>query len=180
MSELYKHKSIKTGFVVLATEANHGHVKTTVGSIKQNYPSSASLVVAPSHARASDLAEMARFTTAIRGGDTITSLINLGMKETTCEEWNFIVMAGGWVRPLLDRKYGYFIENDQDILFPIINRQMNFIDATINGILVHKKTFQAIGPLDEKCPIDVCKLFWAMNAADKGCRFKAVLGTRVC
>jgi hypothetical protein len=177
--KLYQHKPIKVGFVILASEGNVGHLKTTFSSIRYNYPSSSQVVIVPQHITDPVITEMGKMCPCYRASTTITSMINLGMEVTPCEEWNFITIAGSWIRPLLDRKYSYFIENEKDILFPIVERKMNFVDGSINGILVYKGTYHMIGPMDDKNPLEICKLFWAMDAVDKGCRFKAVLGTRV-
>ena len=179
MCKLYQYKPIQVGFVILATEGNIGHVKTTFSSIRHNYPLASHIVVVPEHISDDVVKNIGKLCPCYRGGTTITSLFNTGMNATPCEEWNFLVIAGSWIRPLLDRKYSYFIESDRDILFPIVDRKMNFVDGSINGILVYKGTYLSIGPMDDKNPLEICKLFWAMDAVDKGCRFKAVLGTKI-
>lgn len=179
MYKLYQHKSIKVGFIILAPDGNTGHVRTTVNSIRYNYPSAPHVAVVPEHVSESVTKDIGKLCPCYKGGTTITSLFNAGINASPCDEWNFIVIAGSWIRPLLDRKYSYFIESERDILFPIVDRKMNFVDGTINGILVYKGTYLSVGPMDDKNPLEICKLFWAMDAVDRGCRFKAVLGTRI-
>ena len=97
-------------------------------------------------------------------------------------------MAGSTIRRGLLKKYSLFVEKETDVLFPILierNRKGQVIkvrdgfpDATLNGTLIHKKTFDMVGNLSEN-PIVVSKLMWALEAMDKDCKFKAVLGTKL-
>jgi hypothetical protein len=178
--KLYEKKDINCGFVVICPNCNIGQVKTTINSIKHNYPSSKFVCVFPDHCHDGDIKEINKWCLAKKGGSTVTSLINVGMKYTPCNEWNFIVIGGSWIRNMLDRKFAYFIESEKDILFPLVDRKMNFIDGSINGILMHKKAFDNIGPFSTGNPLEICKLMWSMDAVEKGYKFKAVLGTTIC
>lgn len=177
-STVYRHKNINCHFVIVCHDSNVSGVKNTASSIRGAYPYSVSCVV-PQDTHPDDV-EMVKKTCPVSvGGTTITSLLNAGICNGG-PEWNFIIMSGSWVRPGLDTKFSYFIENEKDILFPIVDRQINFVDATLNGILVHRKTFEEIGKFADNSPLEICKLFWAMDAIEKGCRFKAIVGTQVC
>ncbi len=100
-----------------------------------------------------------------------------------------IVTEGILVRKNLDVKYGYFLRNEKDILFPIIinydqqgkpiDIQMDFISSNINGILLHKKAIKEVGKFSDN-PTEISKFFWAIDAIDRGFKFKSVLGTKVC
>ena len=107
-------------------------------------------------------------------------LLTRGLENAPCKEWNFVVIAGSWIRMGLDNKCSYFIESEKDILFPIVDRKMNFVDGSINGFLIQKSLFQDIGPFATDHPLEICKLFWAMEAQEKGYKFKAILGTAIC
>jgi len=180
MQKLYASKTIEYGFVIICPNSNTGQIKTTTNSVKHNYQTDQFICVVPNECHADDLKEINKLGKAIKGGDTITSLINAGMEKAPCNKWNFIVIAGSWIRSLLDRKFSYFIESEKDILFPIVNKQTNFVDGSINGILMHKKAFKEIGSFSNDNPLEICKLMWAMDAIEKGYKFKAVLGAKVC
>lgn len=180
MQKLYMRKPLNYGFVIICPNSNIGQIKTTTNSVKHNYQTDKYICVVPEDCHADDLKEMNKLSRTIKGGDTITSLINAGMDKTLCPEWNFIVIAGTWVRANLDRKYSYFVESEKDILFPIVDRQTNFVDGSINGFLIHKKAWIDIGHMPSNNPLEICKLVWAINAVDTGHKFKAVLGTAIC
>ena len=57
----------------------------------------------------------------------------------------------------------------------------------MNGIFIHRKLFDEVGdfPSGEMqkagvSDIELAKLFWANDAIDKGAKFKAIVGMRVC
>ncbi len=177
--KLYQAKNIECGFILICPNHNIGQIKTTLSSIKHNYPKSKIICSIPSHCHDDDAKDINKICPTRKAGATITSLINEGMKNAPCLEWNFVVMSGSWVRNLLDKKFSYFIESEKDILFPIVDRKLNFVDGSINGILMHKTAFNDIGPFSTDNPIEICKLMWAMTAVEKGYRFKAVLGAAI-
>ena len=178
--KLYERKTLNSGFVILCLNGNLGQAKTTINSIRNNYPESKYCCVVPENYHDEEIKEISKLCDTHRAYNSITSLINKGMEHAPCKEWNFIVTGGSWVRPWLDRKYSYFVESEKDILFPIVDRKMNFVDGSVNGIFIQKKAFLDIGPLATRHPIEICKLFWAMEAQDKGYKFKAVLGAAIC
>jgi hypothetical protein len=178
--QLYQCKTINSGFVIICPNSNIGQIKTTVNSIKHNYIGSKYICIVPKRCHDCEVKEISNLCQTHRGGDTITSLINEGLSKSPSDEWNFIIVGGSWVRGFLDKKYSYFIESEKDILFPIVNRKLNFVDGSINGILIHKKAFVDIGPFGNDNPLEICKLFWGIVAVEKGYRFKAVLGAAVC
>lgn len=180
MYKLYRCKAIDYGFVIICPTANLGQIQTTVNSIKCNYPEAKYICVLPDNTHKDDIKEINKLVSSVVGGSTITSLINKGMSSPPCKNWNFLVIAGSWVRPRLERKFSSFIESEKDILFPIVDKKANFIEGTLNGILVHKKTFKEVGSFSNDNPLDICKIMWAMEAIDKGCKFKAVVGTVIC
>ena len=112
-------------------------------------------------------------------GTTFSSLINLGFKHAPAD-WNIVVIAGTTVRAKLDEKFGLFIESDRDILFPVADKKFNFIEGTINGLTIHRHTFEDVGEWDTNLPLDTTKLLWAYEAVRKNCRFKAVVGSKMC
>lgn len=122
----------------------------------------------------------------IKGYDTITSLINVGMKKTKAD-WNAIVFAGSWVRSNIYRKFDLFVEKEKDILFPVVDGKINFTEGSMNGIIIHKDTFKEVGdfstaPMQKSgcSDLELIKLFWSLQAIEKGCTFKAIIGMKIC
>lgn len=173
------------GFIVLCPDKNIDNLKNTVKSIKAVYSGSPFLAVVGSNVKKDELTAMSAICDTYKGKDTITSLINTGMKKTSID-WNVIVFAGTWLKLALHRKFNLFVKSEKDILFPVAEGKYNFVDGSMNGIIIHKKTFAEVGnfaaapmlgeSVDE---MQIVKLFWAMSAIEKGCVFKAIVGMRI-
>lgn len=176
--KLYRLKELDICFVMLGLDDNPTRFKNTAASIRHNYRYPYVASVMKSMPKEDVKALEKDHVVAVSKKDTVTSVINAGIEACT-GEWALLVVAGSWVRPMLDKKFSYFIDREDDILFPVVDRKMNFVDGTINGILIRKETFKKIGPMPEQGPFEVCKLFWAMDAKDRGSRFKAVVGAQI-
>lgn len=182
------NKELDMGFIILSPDSNYGLVKSTANIIQSNYKKSSVLCIVGENARPEDLVELNRIIPTYQSSGNNINLINLGMEKSK-KEWNMIVTEGILVRRNLDVKYAYFLKNDKDILFPIvvsydqqgkpINIQMNFISPNVNGLLLHKRAIQEVGKFSDN-PTEVSKFFWAIDAVDRGFKFKSVLGTKVC
>jgi hypothetical protein len=187
--QLHRDKSLNYGFVILSPDRDIGRIKTTINSIKRNDDINASCVVACSQdTTAEEMKEIKEICSEChRGKNTITSLINKGMLKGH-KEWNVIIIEGTVVRRGVMQKYARFVENEKDILFPIVmdydregnvvNTHANFIDSSINGLMMHQGTFKSIGAFGDN-PLEIERLLWATEAMEKGCRFKAILGTKL-
>lgn len=174
MYKLYQYKPIKFGFVILCPNCNFGHLKNTLNSINAYYPNNKITIVVPDNCKADECPK------AIKGGTTLASMINRGLKESV--EWSFVACTEGWIKSHVDIKYSYFIESKKDILFPILktkNLNCNFIDQNINGILVHKDAFADIGDFPNFESVESSKLIWTTKAIEKGYKFKGVVGGRL-
>lgn len=164
-------------FIILNPDCNPGTLQKTVKTIQNNFPDSKYCCVVGSEAR--DIEEVKKVCPTRVGGLTITSLMNKGIEESK-QEWVFIVMAGAWLNPNSLRKYKLFLKNHNEILYPVVDRKIGFDEATINGILMSKKTFQTVGKFsDQNHSITLVKLIWAIVALEKGIRFKALVGARL-
>jgi len=184
-------RMINFGFVILAPERNVGMLSGTMRSIKALYPEAPSVCVVSKDATPTDMRETKKICPDTwRGRDTITSLINTGIKRGN-KGWNMIIMEGARARRCIDIKYSQFIKDEKDILFPIVtdyNKEgrpvriyKSFPDCTLNGIFIHQTTFKKIGDIPEECSdLMEAKLFWATIAIENGCRFKGILGTKLC
>ena len=175
------------GFAIISPDPNIGNLACTIRSIKNNYPDAQYLCITNRNCNVEEFKKMQEICPVLKGKNTITSLINTALRKSK-SEWTLIVMEGTPLHRGIDKKYGLFIENEKDVLFSITMEydkqgrptkiRNNFEDATLNGMLIHKSTFKEIGDFtDESIPI--AKLFWAVKATEKGCRFKGVLGMRI-
>lgn len=176
---MYSYKNLDYGFIILCPDSNIALLKSTAASLKARHPEKNFLGVAANSISSRDFKEMKNFCPLFKGGSTITNLINVGMSKTKAE-WNFIFFAGVLVRRRIHERFFYFIQDDKDILFPIIDGKSNFIDATLNGLLINKKTWNIVGEMDNEGSLEFVKCLWAAKAIDSGVKFKAIAGAKVC
>ena len=180
-------KKYQFGFIVLSPEHNIGLLQSTMMSINREYIKADVLCVVGDDTKEKDIENMSKFCPVFKGGKTITSLINTGLKNGW-PEWNVMVFAGTQIKRNLTNKIFLFAESDKDVLFPIIidydrrgvpiHIYTEFSEATLNGLTIHKNTFKSVGKFSEN-PIKISKQFWGYDAVEHGCKFKAVLGAKV-
>lgn len=154
-------------------------LQSTANSLKNRYVGVPFVCVTDDTANAQDIKEMKQICPTYKGKGTFSSLINVGMNHAPAE-WNFLVCAGATVRSGLDRKFAFFIDSEKDILFPIAENKAHFVDGTLNGIFMNKKTFKEVGNWNEKGDLALVKTLWALDAIDKGCKFKAIANSKIC
>lgn len=150
-------------------------LKLTAKSIAKNYEGIPFFAVVPKSATKEEIEIFKEICPIIKGKNTIASLINTGIKNGN-DEWNLIIFAGNWIKSKVDYKYFKFINSDNDVLFPIVNGKYNFLDGSLNGLMINKKFFNKINKLSEKEDLDICKLNWAMSVIENKGVFKAILG----
>lgn len=174
------------GFIILCPERNIGGLRNTVSSIRTAFPDFPYICMVGDDASKVELLEMKNICETHQGSDTITSLINQGMKKSKTE-WNCVVFAGSWLKHNIYRKFDLFVRSEKDILFPVVDGKTNFYDGSMNGIIIHKRTFEEVGEFSTSPmqkggynELELIKLFWSFNAIEKGCTFKAIVGMRVC
>jgi hypothetical protein len=173
------------GFVILCPSLDKKSLQNTVESINQIYPKSSIVCTVGNDASEAVIADLKEICEIVPSNDTITSLINVGMKNTKAM-WNVIVFAGSWVRPSIYRQFVQFVKDEKDILFQVVDGYTNFVDGSLNGLIVHKNTFVEVGDFPESKlnkpgfkEMELLKLVWATGAISKGCRFKAIMGMKV-
>ena len=185
-----RNNKLSIGFIILSTELNSGRLKSTRNSIINHYSINTPVVcIVSKSAAAGEIKAAKEICPVHKGGETITSLINAGFKHGH-KDWNIIVMEGTWVRGNIDKKYSYFLQDERDIFFPIVtdydiqgkpNKIYNqFWESSLNGIMIHSKTFKETGDFIEGESLELSRLGWAEKAITKGHRFKAVLGAKLC
>lgn len=173
------------GFVILCPSLDKTALRNTVTSIKQLCPRSPIMSVIGNNVTDVAVKELADVCEVVQGNDTITSLINVGMKKTKAV-WNVIIFAGSWVRAGIYRQFSCFVKDEKDILFQVVDGHTNFVDGSMNGIIINKNTFREVGDFPESRlnkpgfkEMELLKLLWSVGAISKGCRFKAIIGMRV-
>jgi hypothetical protein len=164
--------------VILNPESNPSLLKSTVNSIRNKYRVPI-ISVTEKSVKAQNFKEMNEICPTCKGKETYTSLINAGL-DSPPAEWNFIVIAGTYIKHRIENKYSMFIENEKDILFPIVDKKYEFVESTINGLLIHKNCLKEVGKMSEIGSYEVCKLMWTLDAIEKGYKFKAILGAKLC
>jgi hypothetical protein len=184
---LHQYKPLNFGVGILAPEQNIGAIMCTVRSLRNNYPNIPFICVVPKDASPTTIEEISNVCPVYKGKNTITSLMNTAIRRG-CKEWNLLIMEGAVVRSGIVQKYSLFIDDITNVLFPIVmdrnrkgepcNIRNKFHDASLNGTFIHQKTFKNIGDFSDESLIE-SKLWWAVNAINKGTQFKAILGTQL-
>lgn len=183
------NEELDISFIILSPEPNIGRLKGTVRSIRNNYSESAKIICSVEKGiKKPELEEMKSVCPTFRGGNTVTSLINNGVKNGF-PGWNMFIMEGAWLPKRFQYKYSRWVKGDKDILFPItVNYDRDgvpvkifntFAECTLNGILFQKEFFLQIGKLSEN-PLKISREFWGLDAKEKGAVFKAILGIKIC
>ena len=117
-------------------------------------------------------------TALCKAGNCMTSLIDAACKIAKTE-WLFFVFAGSYMPKNIDNKNSRYAQDYRDVVFPVVNRQWNFIDATMNGLLISKQFHEEVGDFGTGNQLDITKLIWADKAMQKGAKFKAVVGAKL-
>lgn len=177
--KLYKPKQLKYGFSILCPNYSQSLLKSTVNSLKEFHPEAPFIAVTDSLATADDLLEIKKTCPVYKGKSTISSLLNVGMRHCN-SEWVFSVFAGTTVKENINKKFSFFVSSEKDVLFPIANRKMNFVDGTLNGLFINRRFFKEVGDFEDEGELDIIKLIWADKAMCLGCRFKAIVGAKLC
>ena len=86
-------KDLDAGFIILCTEGNVGSLKHTVKSLSFRYKNQPYIAVVGKGTSADNIKEMKEMCPVYKGKDTITSLINTGMRNTQ-QEWNLLNFEG--------------------------------------------------------------------------------------
>lgn len=180
-----KHTDMDIGFIVLCPSKDVRQLRNTVKSV-QYHTTREVVCVVGNDASPSDIKDFKVVCDNIyKGKDTITSLMNVGMKRLK-HKWGVFLFSGTLLRPMVEKRLCRFIESDKDIIFPILNRKMGFIEGSVDGLMINKDTFEAVGDLpdakmqkEDLNDFEIAKLMWQQEAAEKGCIFKGIVGVRI-
>jgi hypothetical protein len=178
-------KKLDLSVIVLCPERNIAGLKCSVGSIKRHFYDREIICITGKNATPDEMNNMREICPSYKGKETITSLINVGMKKIK-SEWGFILYAGAYVRLYMEKKLCRFVESEKDILYPIVDRKMNFVDGSSNGILLNKTIFKEVGDFPDATmyksgmnDFELAKLLWALDAVKHGCKFKGIVGLKI-
>jgi hypothetical protein len=167
----------KLGFVILNPDCDPHALRKTTNGIKEYFPLSSILCVVGSKSVNVEL--LGNYCKVYVGGNTITSLIDVGM-ENMKTDWSFIITAGTPVRRNSLKKHIYFLRSEKDILYPVVDRKIWFDEATVNGILLPTNAIKEVGKMgDNNHSLKLIKLLWTLTAIERGFRFKALVGARL-
>jgi hypothetical protein len=173
------------GFVILCPDKNIAGLSNTLYSIKNNSYDRESLAVIGSNATAVDAKDMKELCQIHKGKDTITSLINVGMKKCK-HEWAFLIFGGSRIRPYTEKKLEQFVKSEKDVLYPIVDRKLDFVSGSFDGVLINTKFFQEVGTFPEMTiekdgmnDFEFAKMLWCVNAMEKKAIFKGIVGLKI-
>lgn len=175
-------------FIILCPDVNIGQLKLTSKSIKNTHKNSSFVAIVPKGTNAEDIKEYKEICPVFKGKDTVASMMNTGLKNGG-KEWNAFLMEGSFLDFDLSKKYASFCKCIKDILMPIdwdcdiqgkpTKIYSNFYDCSLNGLTIHQKTFKEVGDFSDN-PLEISRLMWSLAAVEVGCKFKSILGTKIC
>lgn len=171
--------SLDLGIIVLCPNREENKLRITTSSIEYNSYNRDIIAVVGNDASPHDFKKFKEYCPTYKGKGTMASLINTGFKRLK-NEWGLLVISGGRFRQFTERRLS-LVEHEKEIIFPVVDKNYNFLEASLDGILINKKTFEDIGdwPEDEEDSLEYSKLVWAATAKERGCKFKAIVGLRI-
>lgn len=180
-------KSDDITYIILAINLNISRIKSTVNSILRRDKRHKVICIVPKKTNIDDIKEIKAICPVYKGKDTISSLVNSGLKHTI--GWGIIVKEGVWVSKNIEKNYNKFYDSDKDIFF-LVGMQCNiagiplkvfseFSDCNISGITIHSDTFKNIGDFPETDNFENDRLIWQCNGIEKEYKFKGVLGPKL-
>lgn len=173
------YKDTDFSFVILCPERNMGGLRGTSRSITRCYPDRPQICITEIDAKPQEIKEMKVYCpNTYKGKNTITSLLNTGLKKANTD-WVIFVFSGTYVKARFYHKFAYFLKNEKDILFPIVDGKTNFYECSMNGIMMHRNVLKNIGEFGEDASLEACRLLWGAKAIEKGYQFKALMGARI-
>lgn len=173
------------GFVILCPDRKIGGLKNTIGSIKSNAYERDFICVVGNNVFSDELKEMKKCAPTFTGSNTITSLINTGIKECK-HEWAFLIFSGSRACPYIENRFFTWVKKETDVLFPVVDRKRDFVSGSFNGVLINTKFFAEVGDFPNYTmentgmnDFELSKLLWATDAIEKGVTFKAIVGMKI-
>lgn len=173
------------GFLILSPDRNIAGLKNTIGSIKLRSYNRDCVCVVGEDASTKDVKEMKELCPTFKGKDTITSLINTGMKKIK-NDWVCMLFGGTRVPSVIEKKLEAACKLENEIIYPLVENKYNFVEGCFNGVVINNKFFQKVGDFPTSTmkkfglnDFEFVKMLWASDALEKGAVFKGVLGIRI-
>jgi len=167
------------GFVILLTELRTAGIYATAKTIESNFGKTKHICVVPEYSKEEALKPIKNISNIVKGGETISSLINTGIKESK-KDWNLIVMAGNIIRYKPVSRYKQWVQSKKDILYRATNTMnWKWEDSSLHGLLMHKEALQEVGDFPEEKSLQFCKLLWGDSAIKKGYKLKGLVGIKL-
>lgn len=173
------------GFIILCPDKSIAGLRNTLYSIKNNSYDRESLAVVVDDTTPTNIKEMKELCSIVKGKNTITSLINAGMKKSK-HEWSFLMFGGSRIRPYTEKKIEQFVKSERDVLFPIVDRRLDFVSGSFDGVLINTKFFLDVGAFPEITiekdgmnDFEFAKLLWCISAMEKKAVFKGIVGLKI-
>jgi hypothetical protein len=180
-----KTQELDLGFLILSPDKRPRELKNSCGSVRNHSFGRQAICIVGKDATAPEVKALKEHCEVYKGKDTITSLVNTGMSKIK-NEWAFIIFSGSRIRLYLEQRLSRFVTSPDEILYPVVERKINFVDSPFDGILINKKTFKKVGNFpDAKMEkedfndFEASKLLWANDAVEAGCVFKGIVGMKV-
>jgi hypothetical protein len=173
------------GFIILCPDRRIGGLKNTLGSIRCHSYNREAICVVGDDTTDEELKSFKQICETHKGDNTITSLINTGMKKLR-QEWACLLFSGSRIPSYIEWKFSSWIKDEKDVLFPVVDRKHDFITGSLNGVVINRRFFEEVGNFPTVTmkkhglnDFEFAKMFWAIDAIEKGCKFKAIVGMRV-
>lgn len=171
----YQAQDLDMCVAIISLDSRVNEIKKThkrIEFLSKNYPS---IIVVPEHSKI-DITDINIDNTPLfRGGNCITSMFDIAI-ENSMKPWVYLIFAGTTILQKIDVKLSRYVDSEKDVLFPVVDRIWNFVDGSINGILINQKFHASVGHFGSGNPLKVTKLNWADRALQQGVRFKAIVG----
>lgn len=173
------------GFVILCPNRNIGGLYNTLWTINHHSYNREAICVVGNDTTAEEMKEFRGHCPTYKGKDTITSLINTGIKRSK-HDWAFFLFAGSRLQQFTERQVAAFVEKDSDIIHPVVDKRTAFYETSLNGVTINCKFFKEVGNFPTQKiqkynlnDFEFAKLMWGMDAIEHGATFKGVLGLRI-
>jgi len=173
------------GFIILCPDRSAAGLKNSLGSIRLRSYKRESICLVDKSSNTKDIKDLKNFCPTYKGKDTITSLVNLGIKKIK-NEWACIIFGGSRIPSNIEKKLYTFCKEERDVIYPLVENKYNFIEGSFNGVTINKNFFEKVGDFPDQQmrkdglnDFELAKLLWADNAMKHGVVFKGILGMRV-
>lgn len=173
------------GFIILSNNPNFGNFKYTYNSIINNYGNDSFITCVYSKNTKENIKLYKEFCKTNKSSNNVAEMLNVGINSSE-KEWNLILFEGIWLKQNIDKKYILFLENEKDIIYPLIYEKNinnvcykaynNFWEINFNGLFINKNALKEVGLFENK---ENWQKDWASKATNLKYKFKSILGVKI-